>query len=156
MNPCSITVRAIENTPTAAGDAPILSVKIDKAGELKPRENDGTAQYRNPDLPGSKYEDYPDDEAGIDVNTLGLATDAAREIREGGTSLFKAGKVSEALDQYESTGSISLPFMYSVFVLLMYVFYKSHCGIWMSILFCPPRRAMKPNLLTMRNSHRFC
>ena len=105
LNSCLITVRAIENTPTAAGDAPILPVKIAKAGELKPGEDDGTALYRNPDLPGSKYEDYPDDEAGIDVNTLELATNAAREIREGGTSLFKEGKFNDAFDQYQSTWS---------------------------------------------------
>ncbi|KAF8336448.1 peptidyl-prolyl cis-trans isomerase [Cantharellus anzutake] len=96
-------VRAMENTPTASGDAPILPVKIAKAGELKPDEDDGTVTYRNPDLPSSKYEDYPDDETSIDVQNVEAVINIAREIREDSNSLFKAGKYNEALDQYQKS-----------------------------------------------------
>lgn len=63
---------------------------------------------------GDKYEDYPDDEDTIDINNVDVLVEAAKEIREGGNTLFKAGEFQEALTQYRSE-SFSFSFSLSVF-----------------------------------------
>lgn len=95
-------VRAIENTPTQSGDLPILDCVITKAGQLLPGEDDDNNALKEVQNPGDKYEDYPDDEDKVDTNNIDVVINAAKDIREGGNVLFKAGKHGEALDQYKS------------------------------------------------------
>jgi len=78
-------VRAIENTPTLSGD------------------DDGTKIPKDVQAPGDKYEDYPEDEDDVVTNNMDAVTNAAKDIREAGNLLFKAGKYGEALDQYKKS-----------------------------------------------------
>lgn len=102
------SVRAIENTPTLSGDLPVSECTITAAGELAPGEEDGTDVFKDIKTTGDKYEDYPDDEDKVDINNLEVVITAAKEIREGGNALFKAGKYDEALQQYKSECLICL------------------------------------------------
>lgn len=95
-------VRAIEHTPTLSGDLPLHECKILSAGELAPGEDDGTDIFRDIKTLGDKYEDFPDDEDKADIGSVEVVVQAAKEIREGGNALFKAGKYADALDQYKS------------------------------------------------------
>jgi len=95
-------VRAIENVPTLSGDLPVSECVITKAGQLLPGEDDGTKIPKDIQTPGDKYEDYPEDEDEAVTNNMDAVIDAAKDIREGGNLLFKAGKYGEALDQYKS------------------------------------------------------
>jgi peptidyl-prolyl isomerase D len=95
-------VREIEHTPTQTGDLPILDCVITKAGQLSPGEDDGANAPKDVQTPGDKYEDYPEDEDKIDVNSMDVVINAAKDIREGGNVFFKAGKYGEALRQYKS------------------------------------------------------
>lgn len=81
-----------------------------KAGALLPGEDDGTNVFKDVRTLGDKYEDYPDDEDKIDVNNIDVLVEAAKDIREGGNALFKAGKFQEALTQYRSEYQSSLAF----------------------------------------------
>ena len=95
-------VREIEHTPTQTGDLPIPDCVITKAGQLSPGEDDGANAPKDVQTPGDKYEDYPEDEDKIDVNSMDVVINAAKDIREGGNVFFKAGKYGEALRQYKS------------------------------------------------------
>jgi len=95
-------VRAIENTPTASGDMPIQPVTIIKAGELAPGEDDGTDLFKSTKV-GSAYEDYPDDEDSVDVQTVRVVVNIAREIREAGNTLFKEGSIEDAIMEYRKS-----------------------------------------------------
>ena len=96
------TVRAIENTPTGSGDMPIQSVTIIKAGELSPGEDDGSDLFRSSEL-STTYEDYPDDEETVDIQSVRAVVNIAREIREAGNTLFKEGSIEEAVKEYRSS-----------------------------------------------------
>jgi len=95
-------VRAIENTPTASGDMPIQSVTIIKAGELAPGEDDGTDLFRSSKL-STTYEDFPDDEDQVDVQSVRAVVNIAREVREAGNTLFKEGSIEDAVKEYRKS-----------------------------------------------------
>lgn len=60
-----ITVRQVENTPTATGDTPLSACVITASGQLAADDPSLNIQASNAE--GDVYEDFPDDEEGIDV-----------------------------------------------------------------------------------------
>jgi peptidyl-prolyl isomerase D len=77
---------------------------IKNSGQLTPEEFAQWEQEQQ-SAGGSKWEEYPED-ADEDFDKEGgveKALDAAKEIRESGNGLFRAGKYAEAAREYEST-----------------------------------------------------
>ena len=100
----TLTVRAIENHPTSAGDVPTEPCTIAACGQLDPSDPSLSEAARGAD--GDPYEDYPADQDALsdgDVHSQPeVALRVAREIREIGNKLFKEGKAAEALAKYRS------------------------------------------------------
>ncbi|KAG8857442.1 peptidyl-prolyl cis-trans isomerase cpr6 [Tulasnella sp. 330] len=97
-------VRYLERVETSSGDVPVEPVLIAKSGELADGEDDGiAASAPATDGTADKYEDYPEDESSCDVMSDVEATmRLAKDIKEAGSQLFKAGKVASALEKFES------------------------------------------------------
>ena len=95
----TITVRQIENFPTASGDVPTSPIIITDCGVLSPEDpslkEDPEAQAGDP------YEDYPIDE-DRDSENPEIALQIAKAVREVGNKLFKEGRTEEALQKYQS------------------------------------------------------
>lgn len=91
-------VRTMENNPTSSGDVPVQAVVITACGELSPDDPSLTAEPR---VDGDPYEEYPEDEQEESQSPEGCLR-IAKDIREIGNKLFKAGKLSEALAKYQS------------------------------------------------------
>ncbi|KAG9010307.1 peptidyl-prolyl cis-trans isomerase cpr6 [Tulasnella sp. JGI-2019a] len=98
-------VRYLERVETSSGDVPVEPVTIVKSGELAEGEDDGiVATVPSSDGTTDKYEDYPEDESSCDVmSDLDATMRVAKEVKEIGTTLFKAGKVASALEKYEKS-----------------------------------------------------
>lgn len=98
-------VRYLERVETSSGDVPVEPVLIAKSGELAEGEDDGVeASAPATDGTADKYEDYPEDESSCDVMSDVEATmRLAKDIKEAGSQLFKAGKTASALEKFEST-----------------------------------------------------
>jgi peptidyl-prolyl isomerase D len=91
-------VRQIENFPTEGGsDKPVSPIIIAKCGVTTIEETQEVSTV----IEGDPYEDYPDDE-DRDVQEPTVALEIAKAVREVGNTLFKEGKVDEALDKYQS------------------------------------------------------
>ena len=97
-------VRAVENTETSSGDAPVEPCVIADCGELAP---DDPTLTQPAAADGDVYEDYPEDQDPVDGQDIGekpeVALKIAREVREVGNKLFKEGKYEDALHKYQST-----------------------------------------------------
>lgn len=93
------SVRQIENFPTESGDKPTAPIVIAKSGVLTAEEVQ--AEASQPAAGTDPYEDYPDDE-DRDVQDPNTAFEIAKAIREYGNTLFKEGKVEDALAKYQS------------------------------------------------------
>ncbi|WVN88033.1 peptidyl-prolyl cis-trans isomerase D [Cryptococcus depauperatus CBS 7841] len=96
-------VRHIENIPTQS-DKPIEPVVIASAGVLSPEEIAQAEQAKkvaqtNPD--GDIWEDFPQDEEGIDSEKPQEALDVAQKLKDLGTKEFKAEQYAVALDKYQ-------------------------------------------------------
>ncbi|EMD36826.1 hypothetical protein CERSUDRAFT_114733 [Gelatoporia subvermispora B] len=95
-------VRAIENTPTSEGDVPVAPCVIADCGVLAADDVDSQEEAG---ADGDPYEDYPEDQGpvgGLDVQEKPeAALRVAREVREVGNKLFKAGQVEAALQKYQ-------------------------------------------------------
>lgn len=94
-----LSVRQVENYPTAPGDAPTAPIVIAKCGILQP--DDPSLAEEATAVDGDPYEDYPDDE-DRDVQNPQIAFQLAKDIREIGNRLFKEGKTDLALAKYQS------------------------------------------------------
>ena len=100
-----LPVRQIENFPTSSGDVPTSPIVIADCGVLSP---DDPSLADTTTVGADSYEDYPDDE-DRDVQKPEVALDIAKAVREIGNTLFKEGKIGEALDKYLSTCIMTLP-----------------------------------------------
>jgi len=77
-------VRKLENT-SKEGEKPVLRCEITNCGELKEGEDDGIIENND----GDKYEDYPQDTIGLQVDDK---IKIANEIKEFGNNYFKKSK----------------------------------------------------------------
>ncbi|ETW77521.1 hypothetical protein HETIRDRAFT_239579, partial [Heterobasidion irregulare TC 32-1] len=91
-------VREVENYPTASGDVPTTPITITDCGVLPPDDPSLTPSGAAPD--GDRYEDYPDDDDS-DVQDPAVALRIARELREVGNALWKAGDAARALAKWQ-------------------------------------------------------
>ncbi|ODO06081.1 peptidyl-prolyl cis-trans isomerase D [Cryptococcus wingfieldii CBS 7118] len=96
-------VRHIESIPTNS-DKPIQPVVISSAGVLSPDdiqklEAENKAKQANSD--GDIWEDFPQDEEGVNVDKADEALVVGQKLREVGTKEFKAGNFAVALDKYQ-------------------------------------------------------
>ncbi|CCL99368.1 uncharacterized protein FIBRA_01386 [Fibroporia radiculosa] len=98
------SVRAIENSPTAPGDAPVSPCVIVGCGQLSP--DDLSLSESSVVADGDTFEDYPEDQDPVDGQDVmekpEAALKVAREVRELGNKLFKEGKAEEALVKWQS------------------------------------------------------
>lgn len=96
-------VRAIENQPTSTGDVPHEPCVIVASGQLDASD---PSLLPTANESGDPYEDYPEDQDPLNDGSVEekpeVALRVAREIREIGNKLFKAGQTSDALDKYQS------------------------------------------------------
>jgi peptidyl-prolyl isomerase D len=92
-------VRKIENMPTQS-DKPNKDVKIVDCGQLTGEEAAG-ADSKVADSTGDQYEDYPEDQPGMDDVKAALVIKIASELKDYGTKAFKAGDLSLGLDKYQ-------------------------------------------------------
>ncbi|WVQ73623.1 peptidyl-prolyl cis-trans isomerase D [Cryptococcus sp. DSM 104548] len=96
-------VRRIESIPTNS-DKPIQPVVITSAGVLSPEEiqkieEENKAKQVNSD--GDIWEDFPQDEEGVDAEQADQALVVGQKLKEVGTKEFKAGHYAVALDKYQ-------------------------------------------------------
>ncbi|WVQ81136.1 peptidyl-prolyl cis-trans isomerase D [Cryptococcus sp. DSM 104549] len=97
-------VRRIESLPTTS-DKPNEEVKIAAAGVLTPEEvakaeeekKAAQATAQGEDI----WEDYPQDEEGIDAEKAEEALEVAKKLKDVGTKEFKAGQFATAMDKYQ-------------------------------------------------------
>ncbi|OCH83738.1 peptidyl-prolyl cis-trans isomerase [Obba rivulosa] len=97
-------VRAIENTSTSDGDVPVVPCIIAECGQLSP-DDPSLKEEAVAAADGDPYEDYPEDQGPIDGQDVQekpeVALRIARDVREVGNRLFRAGQVEEALQKYQ-------------------------------------------------------
>ena len=93
-----MTVRQIENNPTATGDVPVQPVVIADCGVLSA---DDPSLTRKESSDGDIYEDYPDDE-DQELGDPETVLQIAKVVREVGNALFKKGDFNGALQKYQS------------------------------------------------------
>ena len=94
-----LSVRQIENFPTASGDVPTAPIVIANCGVLSPQELAQLDETKGDKV--DPYEDYPVDEDS-DTENPEIALKIAKVVREYGNQLFKQGKAEEALQKYQS------------------------------------------------------
>jgi hypothetical protein len=111
---------------------------IKNSGQLTPEEFAQWEQEQQ-SAGGSKWEEYPED-ADEDFDKEGgveKALDAAKEIRESGNGLFRAGKYAKAAREYESTC------LFLLILLHCLISEQKRCGIststLSSLMMCQPR-----------------
>ncbi|KIR63914.1 peptidyl-prolyl cis-trans isomerase D [Cryptococcus bacillisporus CA1873] len=97
-------VRRIENISTTS-DRPNEPVTISSAGVLSPEqvaqlEAERQAKQANSEG-GDIWEDWPQDEEGVDAEKPEEALAVAGKLKEVGTNEFKAGNFAVALDKYQ-------------------------------------------------------
>jgi len=90
-------VRKLENTSTSKdGDKPVLRCEITNCGEFKEGEDDGVIENND----GDKYEDYPQDTIGLQVDDK---IKIANDIKEFGNNYFKKQEFAKALEKYDKS-----------------------------------------------------
>ncbi|WWC98071.1 peptidyl-prolyl cis-trans isomerase D [Kwoniella sp. B9012] len=97
-------VRRIEALPTTS-DKPNEEVKIASAGVLTPEDiaKEDEERKKAQEASGGEdiWEDYPQDEEGIDAEKAEEALSVALKLKDVGTKEFKAGQFATALDKYQ-------------------------------------------------------
>ncbi|KAK4683858.1 peptidyl-prolyl isomerase D, partial [Tremellales sp. Uapishka_1] len=97
-------VRKIENLPTVS-DKPNDEVKIVSAGVLSAADLEAEAEERKAAQEGGDgediWEEYPQDEEGIDAEKPEEALVVAAKLKDIGTKEFKAAKYDTALAKYQ-------------------------------------------------------
>ncbi|KAJ2488551.1 peptidyl-prolyl cis-trans isomerase cpr6 [Coemansia sp. RSA 2050] len=91
-------VRAIEDTPTAAGDKPVSPVVITNCGELKQGEDDGCTPADGVPEDPEDY-DLAEDEAEIPAEIL---LQVGTQMKDQGNDEFKRGNLAEAVAKYKA------------------------------------------------------
>ena len=137
-----ITVRTIENYPTASGDAPTDPIVIASCGILFPDDPCLAESAESAD--GDVYEDFPDDE-DKDVQDPQTALKIAQDIREIGNKLFKESKVEAALAKYQSQ---CVPLLHPWFRTLQRT-RQNQSATWTSIPSCPMVHPLNSRVLSM-------
>ncbi|WVQ93122.1 peptidyl-prolyl cis-trans isomerase D [Kwoniella sp. CBS 9459] len=97
-------VRRIEAIPTTS-DKPNEEVKIEAAGVLSAEDLAKEDEEKKKAQEGAAgediWEDYPQDEEGIDAEKADEALSVAQKLKDIGTQEFKAGQYAIALDKYQ-------------------------------------------------------
>lgn len=70
-----LSVRKLEQTPTTSGDSPVSPCVITACGQLQP--DDPSLQDPQGDS-GDRYEDFPEDEKGVDISKPEVALQVNR------------------------------------------------------------------------------
>jgi len=92
-------VRKIENLKVA-NDKPLKDVKITDCGQLT-GDAAVTAGQKMDDGTGDTFEDFPEDQPGVEEFTGAQVVKIATELKEFGTKAFKAGDLTVGLDKYQ-------------------------------------------------------
>ncbi|KAJ9126235.1 hypothetical protein QFC24_001959 [Naganishia onofrii] len=89
-------VRFIENVPTDASDKPLQPVIIADCGQLA----EGEEIQRDNKVEGDVYEDYPEDQDGLDESDLAQYIAIADKLKDIGSREFKAGHIENAYEMF--------------------------------------------------------
>ncbi|KAJ9118125.1 hypothetical protein QFC22_004027 [Naganishia vaughanmartiniae] len=89
-------VRFIENVPTDASDKPLQPVIIADCGQLA----EGEAIQMDNKVQGDVYEDYPEDQEGLDEGDLAQYIAIADKLKDIGSREFKAGHIESAYEMF--------------------------------------------------------
>ena len=68
-----VSVRRVEQTPTASGDTPISPCVITACGQLQPDDPSLAIPEGGEGASGDRYEDFPEDEERVEVSKPDVA-----------------------------------------------------------------------------------